>query len=114
MVKNKIRIAHLSDIHVKDDRRGEYKKIFTKLYSCLSSEKIDTIAITGDIFHDKTRASANNYTDVKEFLTQLTKIAPVVLIPGNHDLNIKVANSPDLISPVVTNHQVLKEPQFFY
>jgi len=109
------KIAHLSDLHFKDSRREEYNNILEKLYEKLKSIKdLNVIAICGDVFHDKTKASAHNFSDVESFLTSLTKIAPVVLIPGNHDLNIKVPGSLDLLSPIIKNHTILKEPNFNY
>jgi predicted MPP superfamily phosphohydrolase len=114
-MNKKIRIAHISDVHIKDNRREEYNKILEKVYDKLREiENINVIAVTGDIFHDKTKASAHNFSDVESFLTNLTKIAPVVLIPGNHDLNIKIPGAPDLLSPVIVNHTILKEPNFIY
>src|SRR3954470_16283577 len=112
--KKRVRIAHLSDIHIKDDRREEYAKLFKKLHERLDIESPDIIAICGDIFHDKTKASAHNFSDVEKFLVELTAIAPVVLIPGNHDLNVKVLGAPDLISPVIRNHTILQSPRFNY
>lgn len=110
----KIRIAHLSDIHFKDSRRDEYEEVLEIVYEKLKSENPDIIAVTGDIFHDKTKASAYNFSDVESFLSSLTKISPVVLIPGNHDLNIKVSGSPDLLSPIIKNNKILKSPDFIY
>ncbi|CAG8652031.1 3973_t:CDS:1, partial [Ambispora gerdemannii] len=96
---SKIRIVHLADIHIKDSRREEYALVFQRLYKKLGELVPDIIAICGDIFHDKTKATAHNYSDVEAFLVALTTLAPVVLIPGNHDLNVKVPGAPDLISP---------------
>ena len=76
--KTKFRIAHLSDVHIKDHRRKEYEEIFKKLFSLIEKNNIDVIAICGDIFHDKTRASANNYSDVESFLNRLSKISSVI------------------------------------
>src|SRR6185295_9610794 len=88
--KGKVKIAHLADIHIKDSRREEYSEVFKKLYKQLILESPDIIVICGDIFEDKTKASALNYSDVDNFLSTLVRMAPVVLIPGNHDLNVKV------------------------
>lgn len=49
-----------------------------------------------------TRASAHNWRDVAELLAQLAEIAPVLVIPGNHDLNVRVSDAPDLLTPLVT------------
>lgn len=112
--KGRVKIAHLADIHIKDKRREEYSIVFKELYKQLRLESPDIIAVCGDIFHDKTKASAHNYSDVADFLSTLTQIAPVILIPGNHDLNVKVPGAPDLISPVVSNHTILYAPRFNY
>ena len=112
--KGRVKIAHLADIHIKDKRREEYSAVFKKLYKQLRLESPDIIAVCGDIFHDKTKASAHNYSDVADFISTLTQIALVILIPGNHDLNVKVPGAPDLISPVVSNHTILRTPRFNY
>jgi DNA repair exonuclease SbcCD nuclease subunit len=98
-----MRIIHLADIHVKDQRRDEFRYIFDKTAESIRTldPKPDVIAIAGDIFDTMSKASARNWEDVAYLLTILSEIAPVVLIPGNHDLNVRAEDAPDLIGPML-------------
>lgn len=109
-----IRIAHLADIHIKDAHRDEYKVVFTKLYASLRKEKPDIIVIAGDVFDSTTKASANNFTDVTEFLLEVSKVAPTILIAGNHDTNVRAPGGPDLLTPIVSIHPQLQPPRLTY
>jgi len=93
-------VAHLADIHVRDVRRDEYRDVFTQTFAKIRSLGPDVIVIAGDVFDMKTRVSPMNISDVVGFITSLADIAPVVVIPGNHDMNMNVTGSPDLLSPL--------------
>ena len=109
-----VKIAHLADIHIKDNRRDEYSHIFNKLYLSLKEEKPNIIVVAGDIFDNKSRASANNINDVILFFKNLVNIAPTVVITGNHDTNCTVPGSLDLLTPILNDNKVLSPPNFFY
>src|ERR1700677_2469841 len=109
-----LRIGHLADIHIKNKYRVHDKAVFGKIYEMLRSQNLDLIAVLGDVFHDKTAASADNFMDVEEFLSNLVSIAPVILISGNHDTNIKLDGGPDLLTPVVRKNPDLQEPGLTY
>lgn len=114
------RLAHLADIHIQDARREEYAAVFTPLYAGLrewcgrrdesrseaGSEGIGEhaktlIVVAGDVFDIKTSASALNIQDVIDFLRELSSIAPVILIGGNHEMSQKHPGSLDLLSAVL-------------
>lgn len=105
------RFFHIGDIHIIDSRRDEYKCIFAKLYKSitdnLKADAKNIIALTGDIFDTKTRVSPINISDVHEFLLNLQNIAPVVMIPGNHDLNMNKPGGPDLLTPILYDSKSL-------
>ena len=105
-----MKIAHLADIHIQDRRRTEYGKVFTKLYESLDKESPSLITVVGDVFDNKMKASPHNLEDVATFLTNLTKIAPVILIAGNHDTNCLTPGSLDLLSPLINDHNKLQPP----
>lgn len=109
-----MKIAHLADIHIQDRRRAEYAEVFKKLYVSLADEHPDVIALVGDVFENKMRASPHNMEDVLHFLTELTKIAPVVMIAGNHDLNCLTPGALDLLTPLITEHKALQPPNLLY
>lgn len=98
-----MRVIHLADIHVKDERRDEYKWVFNELSKDILTLKPqpDIIVIAGDIFDTMSKASARNWEDVAYLLGILSKIAKIVLIPGNHDLNVRAEGAPDLIGPML-------------
>jgi len=99
-----MRVAHLADLHVKDQRRDEYAEVFERLLNQLGDEKPDVTVIAGDIFDTMTHASASNWDDVAKLLSRLSDIAPVILIPGNHDLNVRAVRAgaaPDLLTPLL-------------
>jgi DNA repair exonuclease SbcCD ATPase subunit len=108
------KIAHLGDIHVQDNRREEYAAVFARLYAQLRQEQPHIIVLAGDVFDSKTRASAHNFADVAAFLTELTAIAPLIMIPGNHDVAMNAAGAPDLLTPVVADHRRLQPPALQY
>ena len=101
-----MKVAHIADIHIQDRRREEYAEVFNKLYAQLSG--VDLILLLGDIFDNKMRVSANNMDDCMRFLENLTQIAPVIAIPGNHDLNCFNPGSLDLLTPLIENNETLK------
>lgn len=109
-----MKIAHLADIHIQDRRRTEYGKVFAKLYESLYKESPSLITVVGDVFDNKMKASPHNLEDVATFLINLTKIAPVILIAGNHDTNCLTPGSLDLLSPLINDHNKLQPPTLIY
>ncbi len=101
-------IYHLSDIHVRPRkiRHQEYIKIFDSTFKKMVSlignnTKKTMIVLTGDIMHTKTEQCPDAIHVVRDFLTNLTNIAPVILIAGNHDCNMSNKTRLDALSPIV-------------
>ena len=69
-----LRIVQLSDLHAAFDGRMNY------LVSKVEETRPDIIAVTGDLIDD-----ASQLTYVSELVPQLTKIAPVYYVTGNHE-----------------------------
>ncbi len=106
-----MRLAHISDTHCKLLKHHEdYRDIFNQLYETLRNEKIDYIIHTGDLVHNKTTLSAEMVQIVAEFLKSMADIAPLYLILGNHDLNLKNDSRQDAITPIIhaLNHPRIK------
>ena len=102
------KIAHISDTHIRNLKyHEEYRQVFRHLYSVLRKEKPDYIVHCGDIAHTKTQLSPEYFAMTSDFLKNLADIAPLVLILGNHDGNLKNENREDAISPIVQalNHK---------
>ena len=107
--KNMIKkIIHCADIHIRTFRmHEEYKELFqqfideTKLY-CKDLEYDEIrIAIVGDLVHQKITISNEQILLTTWFLKKLAKIAPLVMIAGNHDLLENNKDRMDSISPMV-------------
>jgi DNA repair exonuclease SbcCD ATPase subunit/predicted phosphodiesterase len=95
-------IAHVSDTHIRNLKyHWEYRQSFADLYNKLRDQKPDAIVHTGDIAHTKTQLSPEYFELTSEFLGSLADIAPLYIILGNHDGNLKNADRQDAITPIV-------------
>jgi DNA repair exonuclease SbcCD ATPase subunit len=84
-------IYHIADIHYSNtvERYPEYDLILKKLYKNLEEDKTKKIiCILGDTFHNKCDTKADCTTKVTDLLLKLRTYCPVIIIEGNHDLNI--------------------------
>ncbi len=90
--KNKIEILfHLADIHIPNDsdRYDEYTKVFEKVYKLIDDEKRNKmVVISGDLFNDKSGMMSYSLKFGSNFVAKLSKYCDVILIDGNHDLNM--------------------------
>lgn len=90
MAKTKI-IYHLADIHISCDieRFDEYQKTFEKLYEILENDPEEKmIVICGDLFHEKTGMQSYSLKFCSRFLARLSEYSEIILIDGNHDINM--------------------------
>jgi len=99
-------VYHISDIHIRNTQRhNEYKEVFKRTYEKIRKEATnDTnclIVLTGDIMHLKTEMSPESIDISYTFFESLTKIAPVILIAGNHDCNLSNKDRMDALTPIV-------------
>jgi DNA repair exonuclease SbcCD ATPase subunit/DNA repair exonuclease SbcCD nuclease subunit len=107
-----IKIAHVSDIHVRKLKyHKEYRVVFQRLYEKLRELKPDIIVNTGDTFHTKLDLSPEAIRMMSELFTKLADIAPYYMILGNHDMNLKNGARLDAITPIVEN---LKHPNLHF
>jgi len=80
-LKNDVRIVQLSDLHGKSfGHRNE------RLVAKILDEKPDIIAVTGDIIHKYTD---KNKRVALELVSDLSRIAPVLFVSGNHEMRNK-------------------------
>lgn len=81
--KNRIKIALFSDIHFS---KKYPKKILEKILENIQKNKPNYICIPGDIIDDVTVLDDDILVNkLKEFITNLAKVSPVILSYGNHD-----------------------------
>ena len=106
--KTEIRyIYHLSDIHIRNTQRhAEYQEVFDRTYRSIkksigTNDKVSMIVLTGDIMHSKTELSPEAINIAFHFFQNLSLIAPLIVIAGNHDCNLSNKNRLDAISPIV-------------
>ena len=102
------KIFHMADLHIQrnNNRHLEYKKVFDTLFSTLkkdigkkSNESI--ICIVGDILHDGFAMAPDQFDLIKYFFHMLTKLAPVFIVPGNHDYH-NVDQRKNLLDPLTS------------
>ena len=97
-----MKIAHVSDIHIRNFKyRKEYLSAFEKLYKKLEELGPDLIINTGDTVHSKLAVSPELFDDVANHFVRVTDLAPYWVILGNHDLNLKNPGRMDAISPII-------------
>ena len=97
-----VRIAHLADIHLRlNQRHDEYRQVFRRLFKQLKEQKPDRIVLAGDIVHSKITMSPELISIMTFFINGLRRIAPVDILPGNHDLNLSNKDRMDALSPVI-------------
>ena len=116
------RIYHISDIHIKlQKRHDEYRKVFSNLYRDLKEDlKVNlnnqsnkgVIILTGDILHSKTELSPECVSITAEFFQNLSKIMPLIIIAGNHDANLNNNNRLDSLTPIV--EKIIHKSQCYY
>lgn len=96
-------IAHTADWHIRMSsvRHDEYIHVFNNLIEDLKQSNPDLIVVAGDIFHDKLNTSNEMYLLAKDIMMSISEIAPIVLIRGNHDLNIKNKKRIDSVQTLV-------------
>lgn len=102
------KIIHLADIHIRTFRQhDEYKEVFKTLISDIKDLVKDferdevRIVVAGDLVHQKIVISNEQLMLGTWFLMSLEKIAPVILIAGNHDLLENNKDRMDSITPMV-------------
>ena len=96
-----MKIAHLSDIQIRTFKRhDEFRRHFENLYRSLRLQCVDAIVVVGDIVHQKSNISPELMDMCVDFFKSLAAIAPLHIIPGNHD---GVLNNLSRISSVFIN-----------
>jgi len=99
-----MKIAHLADLHIRTlKRHSEYLQFFELLYKSLREQQPDIIAFLGDALHQKLNISPSQIKITFDFLKEISSIAPLYLVLGNHDCNLCNPDELDPLSPLVEN-----------
>lgn len=101
------KILHIADVHIRNFKRhDEYNSVFESLYELcrerVAENKNTIIYLAGDIVHAKTDMTPELISMVTNFLDTLSRIAPTILIAGNHDCNLNNMSRMDALSPIVS------------
>ncbi len=118
------RIAHLSDIHVVGERYGfriesgragprgneRLNRLFVLLDSIHANHPLDTILITGDMTDAGRSAEWSELLDALSFYPRLAE--RVLILPGNHDLNIVDRANPARLDLPTSPNRKLRRLRF--
>jgi len=113
-----IKLIHCSDIHIRTFKyHDEYKEQFDK-FLVSAKKELETIeynegriVIVGDLVHQKITISNELITLASYFLNECSKLAPVILVAGNHDL---LENNPDRLDSITPIVKLLDNPNIHY
>ena len=115
-------IYHLADIHIPNNisRHEEYNEVFKEVYKKIEEDKKEKlIVICGDLFHDKTMIKPEALILAKDFIYNLSKYGEIIIIDGNHDINInnddRKSSIEAMINRIETNNKIhyLKENKIY-
>lgn len=101
-------LIHISDIHIRgyqylDEMKFTFNELYKKIDLTIEKNKDAGICIvcTGDIYHSKLTVTNEYFSAAFDFFRELSNRAPLVIIPGNHDLSLPNKDRMDAISPVI-------------
>jgi len=96
------KIVHFSDLHVRLFKDHElYRNILNQAFEQWKQIAPDRIVFTGDLVHSKNQMTPELVEFIAWTLTECSKIAKTVLIPGNHDFLENNMERLDALTPVV-------------
>lgn len=107
------KIIACADIHIRNYKRQEetvqqLNKFFDECRTIVAQydNPYDVrIVVAGDVVHNKLDISGEGYILASWFLSELDKIAPTIIIAGNHDMNMKNVQRVDPITAIFSMHE---------
>lgn len=104
------KIVHLGDYHIHNQQWHERYEIGNQfIYKTLEEKKPDRIVIVGDLFENFIQISNEAKSFAGKFINKLSEIAPVIIVPGNHDIrkkDLKRKNSVQTVIELINNPKV--------
>lgn len=95
-------IVHISDIHIRlSSRFDEYESVLQRFLQQLKTIKKAIVVITGDVFHHKNELTPDCIMFTISFFRSITRIHPLIIIPGNHDFLMTNLDKSDSITSVL-------------
>ena len=105
-IKKETKIALLSDIHFSKQLNQKYQK---QILHNLQNNNPDIICICGDIMDSNNEVEKQHtQQELKQFLTKISLIGPIVMIYGNHDL-VKRSNKKTYKGEKSFLQQIIKD-----
>jgi predicted phosphodiesterase len=102
MITRPKKIFHIGDVHVFFSKKFEaHDYVFQEFYKEIENEKPELIVAVGDLLDSKTKLSPEQFLLARTFLLNIASYCPVIIILGNHDLNLQNKDRLDSISPIV-------------
>ncbi|MGI8708535.1 MAG: exonuclease SbcCD subunit D [Actinomycetota bacterium] len=90
-----MRLLHTADWHVGKtlhgrNRMDEYEAVLAEIVAVANNENVDLTIVAGDLFDSASPPPAAEAL-VYQTVLDLAKVSPVILIPGNHDSDRRLA-----------------------
>jgi len=104
MTLKDIKIISISDLHIfKSKRFNEHITLFDKFIKILCSENPTWLVIVGDVIDSKLNVSSEQFEIVRKFLIDCSLFTKVLIIPGNHDVNLQNKERKGLLEVVINS-----------
>ena len=98
------KIFHLSDVHIfRNKRHQEHREVIDNLIKTIIDENIELVYIGGDVVDSKSRLSPEQISVAAYFFLNIANTVPIVMIPGNHDIDLKKNGALDSLTPIINN-----------
>ena len=105
-----MKVVHIADVHWRGlTRHEEYRKSFENMFEQCRDLNPDCFLVAGDIVHSKTQGISPELIDcLSWWFTEMSRIAPVHVMLGNHDGLILNTDRQDAISPILNALNISK------
>lgn len=98
------KLVHFSDLHLKLFKDHDlYQLVLTDMLNQFKDIQPDRILFTGDLLHSKNQLTPELIDIASWVLTECSKIAKTIVIPGNHDALINNNDRLDSLTPIISN-----------
>ena len=98
------KLVHFSDLHVRLYKDHDlYRSILETGLEQWKELKPDRIIFTGDLVHSKNQMTPELIEFVAWILTECSKIAKTIIIPGNHDFLVNNTERLDALTPIINS-----------
>jgi len=83
-----------------NSRLRDQQIVLEKLRDVAQDNKVDMIIFLGDLYHLKNNADSQVIKIISSGLVDLTEVAPVLMVPGNHDYRMW-SSEPALLETII-------------